>query len=172
MAPPSPSVSRVVWPRGGRATDPGPDLRRAALVQAAVLVVVGTLLLFAFGHAILAVVVWCLAAAALLTGLMRPAAFAPVHRFGRVLARVVGVALTWLLLAPFYVVGFGSAALVLRLRGEDPLQRRMLPAGLSYWVPRRRRAGSGDYTRQFRVEDLGARKERRPLETGAPEGGS
>jgi len=172
MATPSSTVSRVVWPRGGRPADPGPDLRRAALVQAGALALVGALVRFGLGHGVMAYVLWTLAIAALVTGLLRPAAFAPIERFGRVLAQVVGAALTWLLLAPCYVVGFGLAAMVLRLRGEDPMQRRYLPAGLSYWVARRRRAGAGDYTRQFRVEDLGARKERRPLETGAPEDGS
>jgi hypothetical protein len=162
-------VSRVVWPRDRRRVDRGPELRRAALIQAAVLVLVGTWLRFGWGHAAVALVVWVLAAVALLTGLLRPAWFAPMHRFGRVLARVVGVALTWLLLAPLYLVGFGIAALYLRLKGADPMQRGNLPAGLSYWIPRRRTAETGDYGKQFRVEDRGVRAETRPLDLDGPE---
>lgn len=165
MTAPISPVSRVVWPRDGRPRSTGPNLRRAALVQAAVLGAVGAVVFGLLGHAMVAVVVWALGGVALLTGLFAPAAFAPLHRFGRFLGRVVGVFLTWLLLAPFYVVGFGIASLVLRLRGADPMQRRMLPAGLSYWVRRRREGETDDYSKQFRVEDLGARAERRPLAT-------
>jgi len=140
-------------------------------MQAVVLGLVGVVVRFGLGHASVAVVVWVLAALALVLGLAKPAAFAPVHRFGQALANVVGVALTWLLLAPFYVVGFGLAALVVRLRGADPMQRQLLPAGLSYWIRRRRGAETNDYSRQFRVEDHGARAERRPLDDSTPEAG-
>lgn len=160
---PSPSpVSRVVWPRDGRRVA-GPDLRRAALIQTAVLTLAGAVVRFGLGHALVATVLWCLAAVALLLGLARPTAFAPMHRLGRFLARVVGVALTWLLLAPFFLLGFGAAGLFLRLRGADPMQRKPLPPGLSYWIPRRRSAETGDYSRQFRVEDRGVRAVLRPL---------
>jgi hypothetical protein len=164
-------VSRVVWPRDGRPLSVGPDLRRAALLQAAVLGVVGLFVRFVLGHDVVAWVVWLLAATALVLGLARPAAFAPLHRFGQFLGRVVGTLLGWLLLAPFYVLGFGAAALVMRLRGADPMQRRMLPAGFSYWVRRRRSSETDDYTKQFRVEDRGVRAERRPLANDDGEAG-
>ena len=163
MASTPSNVSRVVWPREAGSSGRESELRRAAMIQAAVLALVGAWLRFGWGHATVAHIVWGLAAVALLTGLIRPAWFRPLRRFGDFLARIVGTILTWLLLAPLYLIGFGFSALVLRFKGADPMQREPLPEGLSYWIRRSRSGETDDYHKQFRVEDLSARSERRPL---------
>lgn len=163
MTTPRTTVSQVAWPRGLMTPSSIPNLRRGALMQALVFGLAGTWMFFGPGHAAFARVLWGLGSFALVIGLVAPSLFRPAHRLGLVVGRLFGAGLTWILLTPAYVLGFGLAATWLRLRGADPLQRRPLPPGYSYWIRRHRDTTTDDATRQFRVEDPGVRAERRPL---------
>jgi hypothetical protein len=138
-------------------------LRRAALVQALVMGAIGLLLHFVLGHELLARIVWALAGVIVLLGLVAPPAYRPIHRFGRWLGRIVGVALIYVLLVPFFYLFFFAVSLILRLQRRDPMQRSSLPAGLTYWIPRRHESAAEQYERQFLREDKEARGLRRPL---------
>jgi hypothetical protein len=152
-----------------------PLLRRSAMIQAAVMAAVGAGLYFLLGHHFVARIVWGLGGLFLLLGLLLPAAYLPVHRFGRWLGRVVGVLLVYLLLVPFFLLFFFPVSLILRLQGRDPMSRRMRPAGLTYWLPRLRHSDASHYERQFLPEDKQGRRMERPVGTlpaeAAPGGG-
>jgi uncharacterized membrane protein YecN with MAPEG domain len=149
----------------------GSQVRRQATVQGAVMAVVGVLLGLLLGHWAAAWVIWILAAVILVLGLAHPPAYRPVHAFGLWLGRIVGVSLTWLLLAPFYYLFVTAVAWLLRLRGRDPLHRGSRPPDETYWIPRRLTPQPESYRRQYLREDPQAHSLRRSVrEAGA--GGS
>ena len=162
------SVSEVVWDwrsgeRRSAARGDARVLRRAAVVQAAVMAVAAGLLRYGLGHALAAWIVLGLGGFVLLLGLIHPPAYRPLHSFGRLLGRGVGQLLLYLLLVPFYYLFFFPAALYLRLRGRDPMHRGFRPPGVTYWIPRRQPPPPGIYERQFLKEDRAARGLRRPV---------
>jgi hypothetical protein len=143
-------------------------LRAAALVPAAVMVVVGFVVQFILGKEWPAI--WVLASAFLLLGLLWPAGYRHLHRFGRWLGGVVGVFLMYLLLVPFYYLFFFPAACWLRLRRCDPMQRQYRQAQWTYWIPRHPGSADCNYQRLFLKEDKQGRDAlRRVHESGYPD---
>ena len=53
----------------------------------------------------------------------------------RVLSRLSGIALTWVLLTPLFYLIFGFGRLVLLISGNDPMNRRKATGIGSYWRP-------------------------------------
>lgn len=155
------------WREAGPARRGGnPRLR--GLIQTLVLLAVAAGLRWGLGHALPAFIAAGVAAVILVTSQGVPGVYAAIEAFGRRLGVWAGAALTWLLLVPVWLLVFVPAGLVLRLRGRDPLHRAPRAAGLTYWIPRRRRPGPEEYARQFLVEDREARGLERPV--GAAEG--
>jgi hypothetical protein len=140
-----------------------PNLRRQAVVQAAVLAGVGAVLFFLLHHRLLGQIVWGLGGVFLLMGLIYPPAYSPIYRFGQRLGRLVGGLLLYLLLVPFFFLFFLPVSLLLQLQGRDPLSRRRRAAGLTYWIPRLRQCEMTQYQRQFLLEDKEARRIERPI---------
>jgi hypothetical protein len=138
-------------------------LRRAALVQASVMLVVAALLYVVLQRRLFAQLIAGIGVICLLLGLALPAAYAPVHRFGRWLGRAVGQLLLYLLLVPFFYLFMVPVSLVLKLQKRDPMHRRPLPAGLTYWITRRIASSPATYERQFLHEDRQARDLERPV---------
>jgi hypothetical protein len=65
------------------------------------------------------------------------------------LAFVMGYVVGPLMMALIYFGAVTPIALILRVRGNDPLQRRRKPAGESYWAPLEHRTDVRSYERQF-----------------------
>jgi len=101
------------------------------------------------GHRLAAAVVWGLAGLLLLGLLGIPGILAGFDRLGKGLAWLVGTALTWILLAPFYWIVFGLGHLFLRLGGKDPMNRRHEPGLATYWLTRRELPPAQHFRRQF-----------------------
>ncbi len=146
---------------------PAGDPRRRVLIQVLVMALIGLLLDRWLGHRIAAIVVWSLAGLVLVLGFAAPKAFGAVERFMQAFGRIVGAVLTWVLLVPVFVLIFAPAGVILRLRGKDPMHRRMRDASLSYWIPRRSTFEAESYARQFLVEDRAARDVARPVSASA-----
>jgi hypothetical protein len=89
-------------------------------------------------------------------------------RFGGAVGRLLGV----VLLTPVFCLVIVPGGLWLRLRGRDPLHRRLRPPDLSYWIQRRTQPAPHQYDRQFLIEDKAARAERRPLQEPGQGGGA
>lgn len=165
------SVQETVWnwrDKSGQnaGTSEAAGLRRQAVIQAVVMGVIGFILLKWIGHPTFAKVVWGLAGVVLVLGLAAPRAYRPIHGFGQWLGRAIGALLTYVLLVPLYFLVFTPAALILRLQGRDPMQRQPRDRQYTCWVRRDRAATPESYTRQFLLEDKGARRELRPVGAG------
>lgn len=167
------SVQETVWnwrnpgPEGGGSV----NLRRQAVIQAAVMAVIGLLLHQWIGHQTFGLVIWALAAVVLILGLAAPKAYRPIHRFGQFLGKAVGGLLTWLLLVPLFFLVFFPGAIVLKLTGRDPMSLRRKDDRYTCWIPRRRAIPNSNYVRQFLLEDKAAREELRPVGSGvSPDG--
>ncbi len=65
------------------------------------------------------------------------------------LALVLGTVVGPVVMALVYYGVLTPIALVLRARGNDPLQRRRKPTGASYWMPLEHRRVGRSYERQF-----------------------
>jgi len=149
----------------------GTGLRRSAIIQALVMGLVGGALFFGLHHHLFARVVWALAGLVLILGLAFPPAYRPIHSFGRWLGKVVGNALTYLLLVPFFFLFFTPVALILRGQGRDPLHRKFRDPQWTYWVGRSSKSRDENIDKQFLREDREARAHLHPVGSGRmPEG--
>lgn len=151
----------AAWPRGSRGAAGSAPLRpsaRRVRVRSAVRCAVGmgvALLLFLW-KPLLAAVVAAVSLLLLLVGLLSPlGVYAAVERGLERFAHAVGVAVTWILLTPLYLVLFVPLGLVLRRRS---LRLTLGPdSGLStYWSEpeggageRWQGEGADRYRRQF-----------------------
>lgn len=137
------------WNAPSDAQAPESSIRRRAAIQFGIMITIAVLLGALLHHRIMACVVLGLAFVVLLSGFFMAPVFRGIERFGRMLATVVTVALTWLLLVPFFYIFFMPAGLILRLRGKDPLHRAWEQERQSYWIDRPAVSDSRYYTRQY-----------------------
>jgi len=90
---------------------------------------------------------WALALAAGfgLMALFFPKGLAWPNRLWTRLGAAINAVVSWVALLVAYVVGVLPTAMVLRMIGKDPLQRRFDRSAPSYWIPRipRQPTGSG-----------------------------
>lgn len=147
-------VSAAVWPwrdAPTRANTNGSGRRWIkGFVQAAVMLVVAYVLAFRLGHRIPALLIAALAALVLVSGLAMPRLFDAFQEGVACFAHGVGVALTWILLAPFFYIVFVPARIVLALLGKDPLCLRFPTDQPTYWVPWKPPPTKEHYAKQYR----------------------
>jgi hypothetical protein len=144
------AVSRVVWPwrESAPAAAEPPSCRKRATIQFVVMLAVAGLLSLKYKHA--AVTVSCVALFVIVTGLFLPKVFLAVERAFKLFGHGVGVALTWLLLVPFFLLVFAPGRLILLLTHKDPLTRRFPGEGKTSWQPHRVRANKDHYRKQYK----------------------
>ena len=146
-------VSRAVWTWRDAAVKPDPDreaaaLRRKAFVQTAVMAVAGFVLLHFKKH-IGAGVIFSLALFLLASAFFFPAVFRAVDKFARGFGHWTAIAMTWLLLVPFFYLTFVPGRIWILLTGKDPLNRRFPSPSPTLWVPRPPVKDPGQYRKQF-----------------------
>lgn len=165
-APPR-SVIQATWNWRSRTgtppTDPAGGYRRGALVQVLVMGLIAAVLFFGFHHHLLARIIWAFAGLVLILGLVFPSAYRPIHAFGKWSGRVVGKALTYLLLVPFFFLFFTPVAMILRWQNRDPLHRGFRDPQWTYWIGRSPKVRGENIDKQFLREDRGARGQLRPV---------
>ncbi len=144
-------VSAAIWPwtrkpdEKPRRAGPSP----AGVVARFFVVAAVAALMIRWGHRIPAAVLFGLGLFILVSGFFFPRAFAAFERLVGLLAHGVGVALTWLLLVPFFYVFFVPGRLMLRLQGKDPLCRRFPSPEKTCWTPHHRIGGVEQYRKQY-----------------------
>jgi hypothetical protein len=89
------------------------------------------------------------AALAALAGALVPAALRPIFVGLSVLTYPIGWIVSLALLAVVFFVVLTPIAGIMRLLGEDPMQRRFDRKAASYWIERRRKHDPKRYFRQF-----------------------
>lgn len=140
-------------------------LLRQALLQSAVMSLVGLFLVFGLKHEKAGMVVLGLATVVMLLGILIPPAYARVHAFGQSLGQFVGRILLYLLMVPFFYLFMTPAALLLRIQRRDPLQRDLRDPQWTYWIPRAGRPRDDNIDKQFLRESKAARTVLRPVGT-------
>jgi hypothetical protein len=159
--PANEKVLRATWnwrsPSEGDESGGLEGLRRQALTQFVVMVLVAAFLYFVLDHTLFVPFILALAAVVLVLGMALPRAYRPIHRFGRWLGQVVGKGLAYLLLVPFFYLFFMPVALLLRLQGRDPLHRSFRETNWTYWIRRAPKDRDENIDRQFMREDKAAR---------------
>ncbi|MBM4142987.1 MAG: hypothetical protein FJ225_05255 [Lentisphaerae bacterium] len=150
----SAAVAAAVWPwrerkNTGGARENAGVRRRRALIEAAAAAGAGALLLLVFHKTVIAAIAFSAAGIVAVGGLFVPPLYRAFRRGGLLLAKGAGVALTWILLAPFFYICFTFARAVLVLLGKDPLARKCPGAEKSYWHARKPVSGPEHYTRQY-----------------------
>jgi hypothetical protein len=106
-------------------------------------------LLYLFLSPVMAAVVMGFSAVVLTTGRYFPAAFLAIHTGLHVFGSWVGIALTWILMVPFFYLAFFPARLILLLKGSDPLTRAFPSSEETMWVKHATRESLDRYERQF-----------------------
>ncbi|HEY8428482.1 MAG TPA: hypothetical protein VIL20_08920 [Sandaracinaceae bacterium] len=125
------------WKRADDAPGRAASARRAARMRSAVAAAAGAAL-FYFERTSAAFVAWSLAGLTLALGLASPlGAHAAVDRLVARAGRLVGRAMTVLLLAPVFYLFFAPFGLLFRRGARDPLKRRFEPDATTYWKARR-----------------------------------
>jgi hypothetical protein len=123
-----------------------PALR--AVIQAAVVAGIGWLFLWR-GHKGMAIFLLAMGAFLFISGLFIPWLFLAVEKFGKKFGQWVGVALTWILLVPTFIIIFFPGRLILWLTRRDPMRRQFPSREETYWVPRPPVEKIEQYSKQF-----------------------
>lgn len=145
-------VSNVTWPwvdDAAEAEPQRPATGRRAFIQFCVMLAIAAVIRRQFDKQVLPAIILGLATFVLVSGLFLPAVFLAVDGFMRAFGRVVGAALTWILLVPFFFICFVPARVILLLRGSDPMQRAFPTADPSYWAAHADRRHMSHYRKQF-----------------------
>ena len=96
-----------------------------------------------------AVVLGALAGASALVSLVWPRANWPIYVGLTVIAFPIGFVLSYVIMATLFYVVIAPIGLLLRLFGQDPMDRRLLPAAKTYWVDARPERPRESYFKQF-----------------------
>jgi len=110
---------------------------------------VGIVMMYFFGKTWPACILFAMAGIVLISAFFLHALY---DGFERCVTRIVfaaGVALTWILLVPFFFLCFASGHLILWLRRKDPLNREFPTNEQTYWTPRAPVDDLESYKRQY-----------------------
>ena len=132
---PASRISDAIWTwrdAGGEERPRRVD-RKRVVGEFCVGLALGLLIFHVFHKAILGTVVFCIAGIVLISGLFVPRLHARIQKAAQWLGQAAGIALSWILLAPFFYVFFTLGRLCVALGGKDPLQRRFPGGEDSYW---------------------------------------
>ena len=147
------TVSQAIWPwkeeRLGPNDADDSSMGRRATVQAAIMFVIASLLFFWLEHRIMACVVYGLSTVVLVGGWFIPPIYLAIDSFGQCLGRIMSVALTWVLLTPFFYVCFTVGRLALLLRGKDPMRRECPSSETTYWNEHHEKRSTESYRKQY-----------------------
>ena len=113
------------------------ERRRRSLVQSAIMLTVGLIFLLAFDFRVMGTIALCLAAVVFLSARFVPPLYRGLERSVALLARAVGVCVTWLVLVPFFYLCFVPGKLLLLATRKDPLHRKFQSGEKTYWTPRK-----------------------------------
>ncbi|HMP88963.1 MAG TPA: hypothetical protein PJ991_02115 [Kiritimatiellia bacterium] len=132
-------VTSVAWNWRARQNPPAPKNQPTAkkiLIQALVPSVIGLILYFFFGLRIFPYILWGIAVTFLLIGLFAPKAFLSIERGMQKFGHWVGIALSYILLVPFYFIVFSIGHFFRGLSGKDTLHLKFKKNDDTYWTDR------------------------------------
>ncbi|HPG39194.1 MAG TPA: SxtJ family membrane protein [bacterium] len=126
------------------------SLRKFILVIAAALIILGIAVFFFGSHPIRTYWLGGIAAVLLVTGLPLPRLYKHPHTLWIGFSLVLGYFMSRLLLSLLFILVITPIALVMRLAGKDPLNKKIDKTISSYWIKKPQRSlVADDYERQF-----------------------
>lgn len=139
IRPGRPEAAAVVWDWASAPDDASAraaKARRAGLLRAVVAGVAGGAF-FYFDRVVMAGVAWGVGGLTLVLAMTSPlGAYAALDRAVARLGQGIGGVLTWLLLAPVYLLFFMPFGLLFKRGARDPMKRALSPDAETYWEPR------------------------------------
>ena len=133
------NITDVVWPwreADGNTQNIGVKRPRISSLALEVLIAggFGCLFWFVFKKPEVAVIIFSIMGFSFLSGLFVPAAYYGFKEIFRKFAVGVGVAMTWLLLVPFFYLFFTAGRLLQLIFRKDPLNRKCPTDQNTYWI--------------------------------------
>ena len=125
------------------------DLKTFGLLLPAFVVLVGFVVRHRTGSSAAAGTLWAVGAALSALYWAAPAVRRPIFVGWTAATYPIGWVVSHAVLAVVYFGVVTPIALLLRLAGRDPLDRRIDPSAASYWVPRDDQRPAGRYFRQY-----------------------
>ncbi len=101
------------------------------------------------GRETAAMIFGALAAACALFSLVYPKANLPIYVGLTVVAFPIGFVLSYVIMATLFYLIIAPIGFLLRIFGQDPMDRRLLPAAKTYWIDARPERPRESYFRQF-----------------------
>jgi hypothetical protein len=112
------------------------EIRKWALVMAALFTLVGLVQYLVWSHHRAALILWIIAAIFLLPGLLVPAALKPGYAVWLKIAAGLAWFNTRLILGLTFYLVFTPLGLIMRLFGKDLISEKWDPQAKSYWIER------------------------------------
>lgn len=144
-------VMAVVWAWKTTSTNKTAErpVLKNLLLESLIPIFIGLLLWFAAKHHTMAIVVFCIAAFVLLSGLFAPSLHYAFKRIFQKFAVGVGLAMTWLLLLPFFYIFFTVGRLSHIIFKKDPMNRACPTKMDTYWIKHPAMTDIESYSRQY-----------------------
>jgi hypothetical protein len=148
------TVQQTVWPWDRPLISPesaDAARKRRAFIQFCAMNIVASLMVVVSksSHLWLPLTIYALSILVAIGGYFVPPLFEAFERFGMFLAKIVGAALTYILLVPFFFLCFVPARFILQAMGKDPLRRKWSKESATYWTDKQAPGGVERYKRQF-----------------------
>jgi len=147
------AVSAAIWPWCNppvrNSAEEKAKIRKRALIQSSVGVLVGYFFALAMHKPVAAVVILVIAVWIFVSGLFIPVAFTKTEVFFAKFGRGVGAALTWILLVPFFYLCFLPGHGLLALLRKDPLKLKFPSDEPTYWEDRPPVIDVNDFKKQY-----------------------
>ena len=123
--------------------------RKNAIIESLIAYVVAIVFELVLDKHAMAIAIFSIASIGLFGGLFMPSFYVGFKRVFIIIARAISIAVTWVLLLPFFYICFTFGRIIIQLQRKDPLQRGFDPAKSSYWSKRRKNTGMRSYRRQY-----------------------
>ena len=142
-------VSEAIWPwqQRGKSQNHLPTLS-FSLLMLAIGWGIGSLLYF-YDHLVIATLAFSISTFVFVASRFFPSLYFAIERIFQKLSVVVGTALTWICLVPFFYICFCIGRVSQLLKKKDPMQRALEPEAKSYWQSCKESASVEQYKRQF-----------------------
>jgi hypothetical protein len=106
-------------------------------------------LFYYFGHFIMTAVVAVISLSLFSCAVFYPRGYRVIQVFLQKFSFLVGQTLTWVLLMPFFYLGFSFGRLMQKMTGKDPMTRDLNQDSNSYWVAHQPVSDKEQYKRLF-----------------------
>ena len=142
----------IVWPWKDAPSVKQKTIRPApkmVLLESLIPFSISLILWFIAKHHTAAIVIFCIALFLVLSGFFAPALHAGFKKIFQVFATWVGVAMSWILLLPFFYIFFTIGHISQLIFKKDPMNRACPTDADTYWIKHPATSDVESYSRQY-----------------------